>query len=160
MHDSVMTWVAEMVERHRLADKRVLEVGSMDVNGSVRPLFYGVYMGIDKEPGPGVDYVQDIEEHIYPPDFEVIVCTEMLEHTLRPWRALRHMAYSLQPGGVLLLTCRGFDAERGAFPFHQLEDHWRMSQAALVRMISDAGFAQGHVTADPAAPGWFCYATR
>lgn len=39
MHGSVMQWVGEKAREFDFAGKSVLEVGSRDVNGSVRPLF-------------------------------------------------------------------------------------------------------------------------
>jgi hypothetical protein len=40
------------------AGTRVLDIGSLDINGSVRPLFRGgTYTGIDVAAGPGVDIV-------------------------------------------------------------------------------------------------------
>jgi hypothetical protein len=59
MHTAAYAWVRRCAGW--LPPRRaVLEVGSRDVNGSVRPLFPGAaYWGIDREPGPGVDEVGD-----------------------------------------------------------------------------------------------------
>src|SRR5690606_27806966 len=54
MHESVLAWVAGQVHARGLAALDVIELGSYDVNGSVRPLFVGDYTGIDMRPGPGV----------------------------------------------------------------------------------------------------------
>lgn len=52
-----------------------------------------------------LDYVSDIR-HIPVPDasFDVILCTEALEHVARPIEALAEMARIVKPGGRLLLT--------------------------------------------------------
>jgi SAM-dependent methyltransferase len=52
-----------------------------------------------------IDYVSDVTA-IPAPDgsFEVILCTEVLEHVPEPIAAIKEMARLLKPGGTLLLT--------------------------------------------------------
>jgi hypothetical protein len=90
-----------------LQPRTVLEIGSHDVNGSVRPLFPHVelYHGVDIAPGPGVDEVADAADWRSPPRFDVVVSTEVLEHAPR-WRDVVVNAWdALSPGGTLLVTC-------------------------------------------------------
>jgi hypothetical protein len=99
----------EFVARHAraLAPTAVLEIGSFDVNGSVRPLFPGVerYHGIDIAEGPGVDEVADAAEWRAPRQFDVVVSTEVLEHSRR-WRDILDNAWgALRGSGTLLMTC-------------------------------------------------------
>jgi hypothetical protein len=68
--------------------KRVLEVGSKFVNGSVRPLIERFcsprdYVGVDIEPGKYVDVVLPAEKLVNcfgPESFDVVISTELLEH--------------------------------------------------------------------------------
>ena len=62
--------------------KRVLEIGSLDINGSIRPLFANcVYVGVDLGPGPGVDLVVAGEDLTYPDgSFDVVASCECFEH--------------------------------------------------------------------------------
>jgi SAM-dependent methyltransferase len=99
----------EFVARHAadVGDASVLEIGSLDVNGSVRGLFSGcrVYHGIDVAAGAGVDEVADAADWRRVGAFDVVVSTEVLEHTPR-WRDVLTNAWSsLAPGGRLLVTC-------------------------------------------------------
>lgn len=87
----------------------VLEVGSLDVNGTIRHLFPGAteYIGLDIQEGPGVDIVADAA--IWEPDpehlYDVVVTAEVLEHAPH-WDAILDTCYaSLKPGGVLIMTC-------------------------------------------------------
>lgn len=85
----------------------VLEIGSLDVNGGVRPLFPTAkqYHGIDIAPGPGVDEVADAADWHATTLFDVVVSTEVLEHAPR-WRDVVTNAWNaLHPGGVLVMTC-------------------------------------------------------
>lgn len=105
MHQQAYDFVA----RHcaDLIAPRVLEVGSCDVNGSVRPLFAGAraYHGIDVVEGPGVDEVADGAIWRSPGAFEVAVSTEVLEHAPRWAAMLFGMWEGLVPGGRLIVTC-------------------------------------------------------
>ena len=66
-----------------------------------------------------IDYVSDINS-IPVPDasFDVILCTEVLEHVPEPIAALREMARILKPGGRLLLTAPAMSG------LHQLPYHF------------------------------------
>lgn len=144
---------------------QVLEVGSYDYNGSVRPLFEGsTYIGIDTHEGPGVDMVIKPDEPypFQPRQFDLVVSTEMLEHALDPWHAIDQMARVLRSGGILILTCRGFD-HRGAYQLHEADDHgdyWRFSVAGLSELVLSAGLDIDQAYADPECPGVFLTAVK
>jgi len=85
----------------------VVEIGSRNVNGSVRPLFAGAknYVGLDLVEGPGVDWVGDFRQW---PGIaavaDLVICTEVAEHD-PGWREiLSRAADVLRPGGVLIVT--------------------------------------------------------
>ena len=64
------------------ADVTVLEVGSLDINGTVRDFFASrKYVGVDVAPGRGVDVVCNGEDLDYPDNsFDVAVSAECFEH--------------------------------------------------------------------------------
>lgn len=107
MHEAAYDYVAAAVAEHG-PFHRVVELGSLDINGSVRPLFGDArYVGVDRVAGPGVDVVEDALR--WTPDelFDCVVCCEVLEH-LEDWRGLLAAAESvLAPEGVLIVTCAG-----------------------------------------------------
>jgi SAM-dependent methyltransferase len=85
----------------------LLEIGSLDVNGSVRARFPGAdpYVGVDLAPGQGVDVVASGHDFGRTAGFAAVVTTECLEHD-PGWQAtLGNIARVLLPGGVLVLTC-------------------------------------------------------
>ena len=105
MHIQCFDWVAAQL---RDAEPRsVLEIGSLDINGSVRSLFAGRvhYHGIDVVEGPGVNEVADAAEWHAGRSYEVVVSTEVLEHAPRWDRIVTHAWDAVAPGGRLLLTC-------------------------------------------------------
>ena len=89
------------------AARRVLEIGSLDINGAVRDLFVDCdYTGIDVAPGPGVDLVcqgQDFSD----PDasFDSVICCEVMEHNPHWKETFLNMARLCKPGGLVLMTC-------------------------------------------------------
>jgi len=85
----------------------LLEVGSLDVNGSVRPLFPAAdpYVGIDLGSGPGVDIVASGHDFGRDASFETVVTTECLEHDPGWARTLANAVRVLRPGGTLIVTC-------------------------------------------------------
>jgi len=157
MHDSVMAWVGAQVAEYKLADLGTLEVGSLDVNGSVRSLFTGPYVGVDMREGPGVDIVATADA--LPFDgarFWVVVSTEMLEHDPAPWLSLAEMGRVLRPGGHLILTTRG----NGFGEHNEPSDYWRFMPAsrALLADIADCDVVTEAL--DPEVPGVFVHGIR
>jgi SAM-dependent methyltransferase len=105
MHESVMEWVGAQVEKHGLAPLRTLEIGSRDVNGSVRSLFTGEYVGLDAQTGKGVDVLATSWDIPFNRNtFDVVVSTSMLEHDRYFWRTLQNVSWVLKPGGYFILT--------------------------------------------------------
>lgn len=88
--------------------RRVLEVGSQNINGSVRPLFHRcLYIGIDVGPGDGVDVVAS--GHAYKPVglFDTIISTECAEHDEHWKETMMNCMRLLKPGGAMIFTCAG-----------------------------------------------------
>lgn len=155
-----MRFVREQVRQLDLAGKSVLECGSADVNGSVRSLFTGSYVGLDRNESSGVDVVGNADDLPWDDEtFEVVIATEMLEHDPTPWKSVREMARVLAPHGHLILTARGFN-EHGAFQFHNPPDVYRFSLEAISALIEDAGLTVLDLLPDPQAIGVFATAIK
>ena len=109
MNIAVMEFFIEEVKTEEFRDKRVLEVGSKYVNGSIRPLIEkfllpSKYIGVDIEAGRYVDVVvsaEELVEYFGPESFDVVIATELLEH-VRDWRlVINNMKQILKPGGYI-----------------------------------------------------------
>ena len=84
----------------------VFEIGSLDVNGSVRNFFQATdYVGVDLVQGPGVDVVGQGEEVRLNREFDVAVSTECLEHNPKYMETFENMVRHVRPGGMVLFTC-------------------------------------------------------
>lgn len=87
--------------------KRILEIGSYNVNGSIRPFFQGgTYIGVDIIPGPDVDVVSPGEKLTDPDEtYDLTVSCECFEHNPQWRETLLNMYRMTKPGGVVLFTC-------------------------------------------------------
>lgn len=141
--------------------KSVLEVGACDVNGSVRPDIEALgparYLGVDLAPGPMVDEIGSADRLIArfgSGKFDLVICTELLEHA-RSWREVIHnLKGVLKGGGVLLMTARS-----KGFHFHKAPfDYWRFEIEDMSRIFSD--FQIEALQADPLSPGVFIRARK
>lgn len=141
--------------------KRVLEVGSFNVNGSLREYCQGLgpkqYLGVDLSAGGGVDQVlnaEDLVKEFGKASFDVVISTEMLEHVVEWKPVISQMKQVLKPGGIILITTRS-----QGFPFHEWPvDAWRFSVEDMQEIFSD--FEIETVIPDPFEPGVFIKAKK
>lgn len=115
MHNDVIKFCSEVKRRfpYYFVNKSVLDVGSLDINGTNRYLFTDChYVGVDLVAGKNVDVVGAMHTltaaslgNKY--EFDVVICTEVLEHDIH-WRStLRALYERTAPGGLLIITCAG-----------------------------------------------------
>jgi len=161
MHPSCFDFVRKVLKEEEVRGRRILEVGSRNVNGTVKPIFieYGCaeYIGIDKEAGDGVDRVMDagdIVSNFGESSFDVVVSTEMMEH-VKDWRkAICNMKATCKNGGIIMLTCRS-----SGFPYHAYpEDYWRFEKADFEKIFAD--YTITDIERDMQAPGIFIKARK
>jgi SAM-dependent methyltransferase len=89
------------------AGGRVLEIGSLDINGSVRSHFSGgEYLGLDVGAGPGVDLVCQGQDYDAPDgSFDTVISCETMEHNPFWRETFANMLRLCRPGGMVLMTC-------------------------------------------------------
>lgn len=102
-------------------DKRVLEVGSLDINGTLRDFFTNCdYTGVDLDEGPGVDVVCEGQNLDYPDNsFDVAISAECFEHN--PYWAETFTNMARMASGIVIFTCASTGREEhgtsNAHPF-------------------------------------------
>lgn len=85
---------------------RVLEVGSLDINGGSRKFFQDCdYTGIDVAPGRGVDVVCEGQNFFDTKPYDTVISTEAMEHNPYWAETFENMIKLTRPGGLIVMTC-------------------------------------------------------
>lgn len=146
MHDEAYAWV----RAHALDGQLdVLDIGGRNINGSVRDLFPdATYTAMDIRPGDGVDIVADAATW-HPGDrlWDVVVCTEVFEHTT-DWKLICVTAFtSLRPDGRFIATMAGpgrpeHSAVDGGWRLHPGEYYGNVEPGDLRAVLEACGFTE------------------
>jgi len=110
---------------------RVLDIGC---GGSPYAEFFPNRTSLDIVPGEGIDVVADVHDlsSLKKEEFDVVLCTEALEHFQNPFKAVEEMARVLKKGGLLILTTRFM------FPLHEApHDYFRFTEYGLRHLLKD-----------------------
>lgn len=110
-HDAQRQFVQEIAHKYHdfFTGKSVLEIGSRNVNGTVRDSFIqpSRYVGVDCIPGPCVDVVCLAHEYHSDEPFDVVISCEAFEHDPYLEKTLRNALAMLRPGGLFVATAAG-----------------------------------------------------
>ena len=89
MHHSAYINAEKFAKKYipSLSNKKVLDVGSYDVNGTLKPIFDEAnYVGLDMESGPNVDVVSDAHNIPFENEhFDVVISSSCFEHDDMFW---------------------------------------------------------------------------
>lgn len=88
-------------------EQSVLEVGSLNINGTVRDFFEDCsYIGIDVGPGKDVDVVCEGQKYDAPDNTYDVVCSlECFEHNPYWMETFQNMIRLCRPDGLVFFTC-------------------------------------------------------
>lgn len=139
MHQSsyrqMQHFVAKYMPKHRGRRLSIVDIGSMDVNGSYRTLFddkHWQYTGLDLAAGNGVDIVLSNPYHwkeVKTASADVVVSGQALEHVDYFWITLLEIERILKPGGMLCLL-----VPSGGYEHRYPVDCWRFYPDGLQTM--------------------------
>ena len=137
MHDTARNYGRLFFDTYcaGMGQATVVDVGAMNVNGSLRDEAPpGLrYVGLDMEPGPGVDIVAD-DPDVLPFDtatVDVVISSSCFEHAEHFWQLFGEVQRVLKPGGLFYVNA----PSNG--PYHRYPvDCWRF--------YPDAGLALEH----------------
>jgi len=114
------------MSKEEVEGKTILEVGSRNINycGGFRTILETLnpkeYLGIDIKMGKGVDKILSIYD-LGSEQFDIVVCTETIEH-VEDWRkAIINLMKALKIGGTILLTA----PSKGFGKHDHPNDYWR-----------------------------------
>ena len=108
-HQSQLDFVASVKEQFPKAftNTKVLEVGSLNINGTVRIFFKDCeYLGIDIGQGKDVDLICPAHKLNAPPNsFDTVISCECFEHDKFWALSFAKMHEVLKPGGLFVFSC-------------------------------------------------------
>ena len=113
----------------------VLDIAPQDHVGAKKYFKNSTVKTLDIDPDSGADFIADIcinnSEVIKSESFDIIVCTEVLEHTLQPFYAADELYRILKRSGEMMVSTP-FD-----FRIHgPLPDCWRFTEHGLRALFS------------------------
>jgi SAM-dependent methyltransferase len=87
--------------------QRVLEVGSLNINGTARDFFDNcAYVGVDVAAGNDVDIVAQGQDLTYPDNsFDIAISGECFEHNPHWQATFNNMKRMTRTGGLVAFTC-------------------------------------------------------
>ena len=119
----------------------ILNLGSRNVTGDLavdwRSWFptAAKFVGVDLEPGPGVDIVTDasvLSRVIRPHSFDIVVSVSVFEHLRRPWQVVLEINKILKTGGLVFIH------SHQTFPLHDYPgDFFRFSEKGFKELFSE-----------------------
>lgn len=136
MHKSGMDLMRDFVERFGLRTVRVLDMGSMDINGNYRGLFPGgEYVGADIRPGKNVDVIVGTPEWSGLLPFDAVISGQTLEHVADIPKFMADCFCKLKFGGFLCVIAPS------AGPRHDAPI-WvgHFSKDEMAELVAAAGF--------------------
>ncbi len=138
-------------EEARRASESYGRYRMLDVGCGIKPYFpffepYVIeYVGVDLD-NPDAD-LQGSVESLPVPDgsFQVVLCTQVLEHCSDPAQAVRELHRAVAPGGRVLASTHG------VYVYHPApDDLWRWTHVGLERLFRDNG-SWSSLTVQPAS---------
>lgn len=137
VRSALATWLAEEARRAAadLGRYRVLDVGC-----GIKPYYpffqpyASEYVGVDVD-NPAADLVGAVEAlPVADGSFDVVLCTQVLEHASDPDLAVRELWRVTAPGGRVLASTHGVQV------YHPSPgDYWRWTHAGLERLFARNG---------------------
>ena len=109
MHATLLVLMEKLIAQYVVPDHglSVLDCGSQDINGCLRPLFAKHnYVGVDQCAGKNVDVVSKsaYDFGLGAEAFDVITCCNVLEHCPEPHTLMKEMEWTLKKNGLIIIT--------------------------------------------------------
>lgn len=144
MHTESLVLMAQQLDRLpklSMIGKKVLDVGSVNINGSYRELVESLgatYTGLDVQSGDNVDIIAD-DPYRYPlprESFDAVLCGNALHNMEAFWLVIPEMVRVLKPGGLIAVVAVTWNKSKaGKWPI----DAWRFMEDGLRYLFDMTG---------------------
>jgi len=132
---SVTNSIKSLTTNFDKKNKIILDIAPQDHENSKRYFKKAIIKTLDIDPLSGADYVSDIckkNKKIESNYFDLIICTEVLEHTLNPFNATKEIYRILKKGGTVLVTTPLNFRIHGPLP-----DCWRFTEYGIRELFKN-----------------------
>jgi len=147
MHPNAMRLMKEFVDTYNVSGKRVVDMGSYNVNGSFKSLFSGAYIGVDIRPGPGVDVIIGVDDLTTIGKFDVLVSGNTLEHVEDVGVFMSNCNLLLDVGGLMCIVVPS------SGPMHDYPNWYRnYTECDLLSYLGPNGFEVLDITTSICEP--------
>ena len=128
MHYSSMVKMAKFAIEHDQKGKTVVDIGSLDINGSYRVLFpKSTYIGVDIVEGPNVDVIMGSKEWDKLKDVDIVISGQTLQHVEDIPKLMKSIFDVLKIDGMLCIIAPSAGRKS-------------ISKEEMMKTVSDAGF--------------------
>lgn len=131
---NVQQLMADAAARFDKEGKQLLDIAPQIHAGAKAYFNKSAIKTLDIDPSSGADYITDLcvnNEFLIPAEsFDIVVCTEVLEHTLHPFKAVDELERILKPGGVAVVSTPCNFRIHGPLP-----DCWRFTEHGLKQLF-------------------------
>jgi SAM-dependent methyltransferase len=118
------------------SEVKVLDIAPQDHNGAKEFFKQARIFTLDIDKESGADYIADLCENnsnlILSNSFDIVICTEVLEHTLNPFDAVSEIYRILKPNGKVFVSTPFNFRIHGPLP-----DCWRFTEHGLRAMFKN-----------------------
>ena len=137
--ENCLAWGIDNISLKEINSKRILEVGSLDVNGTLRDgierMDPSEYIGVDIMEGRGVDIIckaENLVEKFGEESFDFVLSTCMLEHILDWKTCVSNIKRVCKKGGIILIIVPSM------YPYHEYpNDYWRFKKDDIIRIFRE-----------------------
>lgn len=136
IREDVSSFVEGCAKQYDKKDTLVLDIAPQDHEGAEPYFKLAKVETLDIDPKSGATYIADICQNnaktIPSKHFDFIVCTEVLEHTLQPFDAVKELQRIIKPGGLIFVSTPYNFRIHGPLP-----DCWRFTEHGLRALFKD-----------------------
>lgn len=135
IRQNVDEFVSDMATTYGRPNTLLLDIAPQ-VHKGAKPFFtQSTIDTLDIDPNSGATYIADIckSNNVVPKNhYDYVVCTEVLEHTLQPFDAVKQIYSFLKPGGLAFVSTPFNFRIHGPLP-----DCWRFTEHGLRALFND-----------------------
>ncbi len=135
LRKNVTNFINKCAEKFDIKDCQILDIAPQDHSGAKDFFKKSTVSTLDIDKNSNASYIADLcqnnSEIIPKNSFDIVVCTEVLEHTLNPFDAVKEIYRVLKPNGYACVSVPFNFRIHGPLP-----DCWRFTEYGLRSLFS------------------------